>query len=146
MVRCCINRYNCTDCKTDLVKAPPAEPTQVLPDEQLVNQEYRNIDTPIYPSDEAVEAVETALNAFDKLFPKILHRQGLRARVLKKTKQVLNKKNQPFLKFGTSCSSHRDFFLNKIIVAKIRRCLCDMSKDMRQSHTENNASVAKLSN
>lgn len=141
-----MNRYRCDTCKTDLTKTAPSESDQVLPDESLiVNREYKDFGGALaYPSDIAVEAAHQILTAFDKTFSKNLHGQGMKKRIVHKAKQLIHYKIPHFLKFGESCADHRLTFMEKVIIAKIRRAVVDISKNLRQPHCKNNKLVAKL--
>lgn len=135
----------------DLVKNPTALST---PDESLINfRNYRpaepNEDPTIIrglinPSDSTVRVSHIVLDVFDKHFLKKIDIVGLRKLLILKAKQMIFKEDKEWVK--SECLAHRDFFVSKIVTAKLRRKLQDMSKDMRQPGGKNNGLWRKEQN
>lgn len=114
------------------MKLPPVH-TVDSPEEALIrNKEYRH-DTfsLIYPSDETTEVVDMVLSVLDKIFKAKIHVVGFKKNVLLKAKQHIFKTHSEWMKGSTDCYKHREFLINKIVSAKIKRTLQAMPKELR---------------
>ncbi|XP_054276526.1 uncharacterized protein LOC128995529 [Macrosteles quadrilineatus] len=119
--------------RRELLKLPPVH-TADSPEEALIrNKEYRH-DTYslIYPTDKTTEVVDMVLSVLDKIFKTKIHVVGFKKNVLLKAKQLIFKTHSEWMRGATDCYKHREFLINKIVSAKIKRTLQAMSKELRQ--------------
>ncbi|XP_039300284.1 uncharacterized protein LOC120355703 [Nilaparvata lugens] len=129
-VRACLKHFNCSDCKKSLVK--PSSSSGHSEEALIRNREYSENSNLLYPLDETVEVVDALLSVFDKCLKRSVHASMFKRNVLIKAKRRIFKINSNWMKVDTKCYSHRDFILSKILVAKLKRSLQSISKDLRQ--------------
>jgi hypothetical protein len=84
------------------------------------------------PTDDTCAVADTVLLVFNKQFAKCLAKVGIKRHLLFKCKQHLFQKHQNWMKVGSLCEDHRDFFLNRLIIPKLKRSLQQISKELRQ--------------
>lgn len=108
--------------------------TAGCPEESLIrNKEYRDDACHLmYPTDETTDVVDILLAVLDDVLRKKIHISWFKQNVILRAKKRIFKHHPDWMRFGTECYKHREFLMNKIVSAKIKRTLQAMSKDLRQ--------------
>lgn len=145
------------DCKRDLLKPEDLqEPDR--PDETLIaHKTYKkeknasttrqtNQHTGLHrPSDETARVAQLILSVFHSNFNKNLHKISLKTNLILKCKRFIVLKERNWLQTDT-CKEHRHYFIDKVLNAKIKRTLQEMSKDLRQPGGKSSTVYRKVQN
>lgn len=143
------------DCKRDLLKPEdlqePDRPDETFIAHKTYNKQentsrQNNQHTGLHrPTDETARVAQLILSVFYRNFDKTLHKDNIKTNLILKCKRWIALKERNWLQTDT-CKEHRHYFIDKVLNAKIKRTLQEMSKDLRQPGGKSSTVYRKVQN